>query len=78
MTHQFEKDPTEFFTVVGAPYVHESRAERETRDYQPPERPPEIGVAVLWLFLYVAIIGISVLAHSGADGLASLAQYVMR
>ena len=72
MHRQFDKDPTEFFSVVGAPYVRESHAgqfhllERRTDDQRP--RKLEIGVATVCAVLCVVMLGISLSATAARPG----------
>ena len=80
MPRHIHKDPTEFFSVVGAPYVRESRAEPARRHHHhhhggPDARQPEAGVAGLWLVFYVAIFGASLFANSGAARLVEVATH---
>jgi len=66
-THQTDRDPTEFFSVVGTPYVTEQHDDGRSHYVdQTVSKESAAGVAGLWLVFYGAIIGLSVLANSGA------------
>jgi hypothetical protein len=66
MSTNSERDPTKYFSVVGAAYVPERHEgeHRRTVD-QPTASAPASGVAGLWLVFYAVIIGFSVIANSG-------------
>ena len=67
MTHNIDRDPTEFFSVVGAPYVAEQHDDGHSNYVDKTlARESAAGVAGLWLVFYGAVIGISVLANSSA------------
>jgi hypothetical protein len=76
MTFRRDKDPTEFFSVVGAAYVPERHHDS---GHLPGPRSgvqqPETGVAGLWLLFYAVVIGGSLLGHGVAklSHIASLA-----
>ena len=66
MHRQFEKDPTEFFSVVGAPYVRERVGEGDigTQLLHPgpaaprrDRRQPKIGLATLCAVLGAFVLG---------------------
>ena len=77
MHRQFEKDPTEFFSVVGAPYVRERVREDDTRKdhlHDPlasaPRRPRlRIGFVSL-----CALLGAFVLGMFATAGTARLSE----
>jgi hypothetical protein len=74
------KDPTQFFSVVGAPYVPESHAgdtDHPLRE-RSEVRQPETGVAGLWLVLYAVIIGVSYFSNGGAAKLIETAAVIVR
>ena len=74
MTHQTDRDPTEFFSVVGAPYVAEQHDDGHSKYVdQTVAKESAAGVASLWLLFYAAIIGFSVLANSSAAKWISVA-----
>lgn len=69
MSRSLEKDPTRFFSVVGAAYVPERHADsfdhsaNHHRDAAPPRtRPAEIGLAASWVVLASLITGILIFA----------------
>jgi hypothetical protein len=70
MTPQFQHDPTEFFSVVGAPYIREQHGqhhyirERRTDDYRP--RTLEIGLASAFAAFCGAALGVSLFAGDAA------------
>jgi hypothetical protein len=67
MTHNTDRDPTEFFSVVGAPYVAEQHDDGRSHYIdRAVSKESAAGVAGLWLVLYGTIIGFSVLANSSA------------
>jgi hypothetical protein len=82
MTRQFHHDPTEFFSVVGAPYIRESHVrehhvhERRTDDQRP--RKLEIGVASFFAGFCAAALGMSLFASSGAAKLVEVAYQAVR
>jgi hypothetical protein len=78
----YDKDPTRFFTVVGAPYVperhvDESPRHRRFRGYSEGQ-PPETGVAALWLVFYAVIFGFSLFASGGAARLIEVANVALK
>ncbi len=73
MTHPVHKDPARFFSVVGAPYISESR---ETFRYRP--RLFDIGVASLSVAFCTFAIGASLLADTGMAKIAQAATSVVR
>jgi len=82
ISDNIDKDPTAFFTVVGAPYVSERHADAASR-YRPDcesseSRTPEIGVAALWLVFYAVIVGFSLFASGGAAKLVEIASLALK
>ena len=74
MSHSPEKDPTRFFTVVGAAYVPERHADSDDRYVAPmPARPAEPGLAISLMVLFTLIAAISVFAGE-ISVLASVGQ----
>jgi hypothetical protein len=77
MTRHFQQDPTEFFSVVGAPYLRESHGddryihERRTDDQRP--RRLEIGVASVFAGFCAVALGVSLFASDGAAKLVEVA-----
>jgi hypothetical protein len=63
MSIESEKDPTKYFSVVGAAYVPERHDDVRTADRTIASEPAS-GVAGLWLVFYVVVIGLSVIANS--------------
>jgi hypothetical protein len=82
MARHFDKDPTEFFSVVGAPYVRESHgpgclvSEQRTGDHRP--RKLEIGFAGAFAAFCVASFGFSLFATSGAAKLVEVAYQAVK
>jgi hypothetical protein len=79
MPRRFDKDPTEFFSVVGAPYVRERHAhihERRTDDQRP--RKLEIGFATVCAGFCAVMLGISLFASSGAARLVEVAYQAVK
>ena len=82
MTRQFHRDPTEFFSVVGAPYPRELHGreyhvrERRTDDQRP--RKLEIGVASIFAGFCAVALGVSLFASSGAARFVEVAYYAAR
>jgi hypothetical protein len=82
MTRQFHQDPTEFFSVVGAPYLREHHGgeyhvhERRTDDQRP--RKLEIGVATIFAGFCAVALGVSLFSSSGAARLVEVAYYAVR
>jgi hypothetical protein len=78
MSFSSARNPTQFFSVVGAPYVPESHAESrrhlDVRDMRTQVQQREMGVAGLWLVLYAAIIGASLFGTGGAVKVLEVAQ----
>jgi hypothetical protein len=76
------QDPTEFFSVVGSPYIRERHGdehrvrERRTDDQRP--RKLEIGVASVFAAFCAVALGVSLFASSGAAKLVSAAYNAMR
>jgi hypothetical protein len=81
MHRQFEKDPTEFFSVVGAPYVRERVRDDDTgkdhlRDHlasAPGRRQLRIGFVTLCASLGAVLFGVSLFATNGAARLGEVA-----
>jgi hypothetical protein len=77
MSRQFEQDPTEFFAVVGAPYIRERHGgepyvrPRRTDDQRP--RKLEIGIASAFAGFCAVAFGISLFANDGAAKLVEVA-----
>ena len=59
MSLSHAKDPTRFFSVVGAAYVPEHHAGNDDRQCA---RPMEIGLTTSWVVLVVLIAAISIFA----------------
>ena len=82
MTRQFQQDPTEFFSVVAAPYPRQRGGserhvyERRTDDHRP--RKLEIGVATLFTGFCAVALGVSLFASSGAARLVEVAYHAVR
>ena len=82
MTRQFNRDPTEFFSVVGAPYVRDtpgmsgSSMSAGTGDQRP--RLFEIGVASLCAAFCAVSLGVSLFANNGAARLVQVAYQAVR
>ena len=82
MTRPFHQDPTEFFSVVGAPYVREHHGhdyhghERRTDDQRP--RKFEIGVATVFTGFCAVALGVSLFASSGAARLVEVAYHAVK
>jgi hypothetical protein len=83
MTRQFYQDPTEFFSVVGAPFVREHHSdgycvhERRTDDQRP--RKLEIGIATIFTGFCAVALGISLFASSsGAARLVGAAYHAVK
>ena len=79
MHRQFEKDPTEFFSVVGAPYVRERVRESQTDEHgflggrAPRRRRFNIGVATVCAGLGAVVLGVSLFATNGVARLGEVA-----
>ena len=79
--HRFERDPTEFFSVVGAPYVRERARDDDTgKDHlhdrlasAPRRRRFRIGFVTLCASLGAALFGVSLFASNGAARLGEVA-----
>ena len=82
MTRNLDRDPTEFFSVVGAPYVREGHGqgcfvrERRTDDQRP--RKLEIGIAGVFAAFCVVSFGFSLFVTSGGAKLVQVAYEVMK
>ncbi|HEY5607086.1 MAG TPA: hypothetical protein VIM38_01980 [Alphaproteobacteria bacterium] len=79
MSLSIDKDPTAFFSVVGAAYVPEQRddCQGHLSESRSDVQQPETGVAGLWLVFYAVIIGASLLTNGGASKLSHLASLVL-
>jgi hypothetical protein len=80
MTRHFNQDPTEFFTVVGAPYIrerhwHEALA-RRTDDQRPDQL--EAGAASVFAAFCAVALGVSLFASNGAAKLFEVAAYAVK
>jgi hypothetical protein len=81
MTRRFHQDPTEFFSVVGAPYLRERHGsgyqfyERRIDNQRP--RGLEIGVATIFAGLCTLALGVSLCASSGAARLVQVAYHAV-
>jgi hypothetical protein len=77
MSRQFHQDPTEFFSVVGGPYIREQHGqhhyvrERRTDDHRP--RTLEIGLAAAFAAFCGSALGVSLFANDGAAKLVQVA-----
>jgi hypothetical protein len=86
MHRQFDRDPTEFFSVVGAPYVRERVRENHAGAYflherridEPRPRKSEIGFATVCAGLGAVLLGISLFASNGAARLGEVAAYAVK
>ena len=82
MTRPFHQDPTEFFSVVGAPFPRERDSreshvyERRTDDQRP--RKFEIGVATVFTGFCAVALGVSLFASSGAARLVEVAYHAVK
>jgi hypothetical protein len=66
MSVDSERDPTKYFSVVGAAYVPERHDDGQLRDEEQAMSSKRAGgVAGLWLVFYAAVIGMSVIANAG-------------
>ena len=85
MHRQFDKDPTEFFSVVGAPYVRERVRESYAGDHlfydrhidEARPRKLETGFAAVCAGLGVVLLGISLFASNGAARLNEVAYHAV-
>jgi hypothetical protein len=81
MPGHFEKDPTEFFSVVGAPYVREQHGDFRVREHRTDEqrsRKLEIGLATVCVGFCAVMLGISLFATDGAARLAEVAYQAVK
>jgi hypothetical protein len=82
MARQFHQNPTEFFSIAGAPYPREHHGrgynvhERRTDDQRP--RMLEIGVAAIFTGFCAVALGASLFASSGTARLVEVAYYAVR
>jgi hypothetical protein len=79
MSGMIDKDPSAFFTVVGAPYVREHHVD-DSGHYSENHETwlRETGGATLWLIFYAAIIGFSLVANGGATKLLEFASVALK
>ena len=81
MTGQLHQDPTEFFAVVGAPYIGERHAdghyapEHSIDDRRLPRF--ELGISSFCAAFCIVALGVSLLANTGAAKLVEVAQYAV-
>ena len=74
MSDYRDKDRTELFTVVGAPYVREHHADTTGHYHKVSDEGPRgTGMAGLWLVFYGLIIGVAVLGKAGATSAIEVA-----
>ena len=81
MTHSPHQDPTRFFTVVGAPYIQESRgAGHFTQEPRKVRRAPRVGLGIAGIAAGCAVVALSVsaFASNGAARLVEVACQVVR
>ena len=84
MHRQFDRDPTEFFSVVGAPYVRErtSRAGEYDREFRRTGssrgRGLKVGVATIGAGVCAVLFGTSLFATSGAARLVEVAYWAVK
>jgi hypothetical protein len=82
MPRHFQKNATEFFTVVGAPCIRENHGpvafvrERRTDDQRP--RKLEIGAATLFAAFCVFSFAVSIFTTSSAASLVEVAYRVVK
>ena len=72
MAHEINRDPTRFFAVVGAPYVHERRTETHF------PRSFEIGVAAGGIFFCVAVLAFSLVSADVMAKIVEVVQHVVK
>jgi hypothetical protein len=82
MTRPFHQDPTEFFSVVGAPFPRE-RASRPSHGYElrtDDQRPRrlEIGAATIFAGFCAVALGVSLFAGTGAARLVEVAYQAVK
>jgi hypothetical protein len=80
MTRLFHQDPTEFFTVVGAPYVREHH-QNEQFDHRTGGQRPDgfpIGAASVFAAFCMVVLGVSLFASNGAANLFEVATYTVK
>jgi hypothetical protein len=75
MSDHRDKDRTELFTVIGAPYVPERHSDTPGHYHKTSEEGCKKGTSVagLWLAFYAVIIGIALLGGSGAGSAIQVA-----
>ena len=82
MSRHFDKNHTEFFSVVGAPYLHEGHGpgcfaeERRTDDQRP--RKLEIGIASVFAAFCAMSFGFSLFVTSGGARLVEVAYQAVK
>ena len=65
MSVDSERDPTKYFSVVGAAYVPEHHDDSHRSMEQAMSGKGAGGVAGLWLVFYAVVIGTSLIANAG-------------
>ena len=77
MIRQIHQDPTAFFSVVGAPYIHEHHVhDRSVRGLRTDDQRPrmlEIGVASVFAGCCAVALSVLLFAGSGTAKLAKIA-----
>ena len=74
MNHSPYQDPTRLFTVVGAPYIHETSGPGHlVQEPGKPRRAPRIGLGIAGIAGGCALIALSVSALAG-NGAARLVE----
>ena len=80
MTRHSQQDPTEFFSVVGAPHIRDRRESRfhelRTDDARP--RKLEIGVASVCAAFCAVALGVSLFANSSAAKFVEVAYQAVK
>ena len=82
MIGQFHQDPTEFFSVVGAPYIGERHAgghyahEHSIDDQRLPRF--ELGMSSFCAAFCIVALGVALFADSGAAKLVEVAQFAVK
>jgi hypothetical protein len=82
MPRHSHQDRTQFFSVVGAPYIPEQHGaghytrERRSDDQQP--RKLEIGLASAFAGFCAVVLGVSLLANDGPAKLAEVAYNAVK
>jgi hypothetical protein len=79
MRRPFHQDPTEFFSVVGAPFVREHhRGEYQIRTDDQRPRKLEIGIASIFTGFCAVALGVLLFANSGAAELVKVAYNAVK